>query len=393
MDKSVYFINPFRNHSLITAYTLSIQKPIKLLCPPLLLKVWTRHDIRKKLNLDRRSFRQNIVLALSVFLFILTKVRLLSCDKYVQCFALLARWYVEDKDATIIYYQDYLHPWINSDKYTGEKICEFIIDIGSSDENWGKSVLAIRSASCVVVPTRKLWGIIKNVRSDLNVVHAPYGGDLVQYAGRNANNSKLYTTWKDKTINWHRKKESIIVARCNTFRKGADRLFEIVKHLEDLYGNAEDVRIHETKLNIVIAGRVEETELAMQYNSLLTHLSKRKIIEMYTLDFDVDTYWMLLAQADMFIMLSRKESASLAALEALWSGVPSFITTECGIDVFENNKHGIVADCNDLENLAYKIHRVLTAERETLSMWRENLLRDKNRFTWENYIDRYQDLL
>jgi glycosyltransferase involved in cell wall biosynthesis len=92
-------------------------------------------------------------------------------------------------------------------------------------------------------------------------------------------------------------------------------------------------------------------------------------------------------------MLSKLESSSIAALEALWHGIPCVLTKGCGVDGFLHNIHGYLLKDRSGKELASVISRLLSNDRPLLDLWRLNLFHYRESFSWNSYILSLDEIL
>jgi len=135
---------------------------------------------------------------------------------------------------------------------------------------------------------------------------------------------------------------------------------------------------------LIIAGEgPEEEKLKLQmkkYNlekniMLLGRLENRKIPA-------------LLASADLFIRLSRKEGFGVSFLEAMAAGVPVVATAVGGIpDIIEDQQNGLLVAPDAPRQAAKAIERLLTDEKLYAGLSHNGIERVKKHFTWEKVTD------
>lgn len=100
-----------------------------------------------------------------------------------------------------------------------------------------------------------------------------------------------------------------------------------------------------------------------------------------------------LAQSDFFLLPSRYEGLSNAALEALERGLP-ILTTRCGgIDVFLDQRTGWQVDAGDVAGLADALRRACATPRDTLAeMGRAARALAEREFDMQRVARRYLEL-
>ena len=142
----------------------------------------------------------------------------------------------------------------------------------------------------------------------------------------------------------------------------------------------------------MICGSISEPALLSDFHSIAGRLNDTGRVRIKCMQLTQSSFSRQLAISDLFVMPSRLESTSLAALEALWHGLPSILTPECGVDVFEDAKHGILLPDHESSSLATAIHG-FCVEPHKLNECREFLMQDRPLFTWTRYFQAYRELL
>ena len=145
-------------------------------------------------------------------------------------------------------------------------------------------------------------------------------------------------------------------------------------------------------LDICICGSIVEDDIKSQYSRVLNLLKADGRIHVKSRQYPSNLYARLLSSADLFVMPSRLESSSLAALEALWFGVPSILTPQCGVDSFVEARHGHQLIQHNPAALAQAIYTLSTCS-EIREYCRTCLVEDRHLFSWSQYFSAYQQLL
>jgi glycosyltransferase involved in cell wall biosynthesis len=204
---------------------------------------------------------------------------------------------------------------------------------------------------------------------------APYGGDKINYLATKKQQPGV-ATLHDREL----KGSILIAARANSYRKGFDLLIEAIQQLDLNW----PIDVQHT-LHIQICGDVAVGDLSRQLQALQKKLEGKGRISLHAGQLSLDAYQELLSRADLFVMPSRLEGSSPAALEALWTGVPAFLSEACGIDQFSSGRHGQLLHPNTAECLAKALMAVLLNPGQLVS-WRKALQNDRSLFTWSNYL-------
>lgn len=389
--EGTYFINPYRNHSLITLYAISQASRVFMLCPPARLQIWMNGKAKNSLCLAKMSRQQSIIEWACLLLFLLFKIKVIGPDQYTKIFACLSDIFVEGERSTVIYYQDYLHATNYKNRRIAKKICEFIIDVDKSDGNWQKSYAAIKAADLVIAPTSSMVEFISKYRRQ-GVVQAKYGGNYCDYIstiGRKSSKVKELESIKNDS----KLSECLfIVARCNSYRKGVDRMFNAIRCLHEIIQKNVEIGHGVQRVHILIAGNIVEKEYVRESRSLINSLKRCKLIGLEATHLSRYEYMEVLGYADLFIMLSRRESTSLAALEALHKCTPCLLTPECGVEGFIDGRHGRLI--NEDGELADVLRSIVSKNGiNDISRWKEFLKIEQDNFSWSHYINTYKELL
>jgi len=387
------FLNPFANHSYFTVRALCQHGSVFLFCPPLQIQMLLGKWRVDSISLLTPPFRSKVCLLLALIAFIFFKVCLLSESTYLAVFRFLSVIYLYTIHPTpiLVYYQDYLSDVLSTKFPHSTRICELIINSNPSQPNYRSTLRAIQCATSLVIPTSQLIPLVTHASRSPSL--APYGGDKINYLSDrpfvNPNHdSTPFTPINHLIYTRNRANTFLIVARAASQRKGLDILLHSLLLLDTWLATAEP----NLDLTIVICGKILEPSMLTLYSSVSKQLSRRCCINLMSRQFSAYEYTYLLSQCDLFIMPSRLESASLAALEALWHGVPSILTYACGISSFNPPKHGL---------LLSDMHPILLSESiqsfiefpERLRLCRENLAVDRQAFTWNHYLNSYSKLL
>lgn len=99
----------------------------------------------------------------------------------------------------------------------------------------------------------------------------------------------------------------------------------------------------------------------------------------------------LYALADIFLLMSEKESFGLVLLEAMACGVPCIGTNIGGIpEVIDHNKNGFIVEMGAVEKAALYIVEILTNEKK-YQQFREHALQTvSSKFSMETIVDQYE---
>jgi glycosyltransferase involved in cell wall biosynthesis len=184
----------------------------------------------------------------------------------------------------------------------------------------------------------------------------------------------------------------VIVARCNTERKGIDELLDGMLELSHNLQHINSTSLPKYRLNVFIAGQLEKNK-SDRVNYVHKFLASNPFIRITSNSYNAFEYQQMLHKAHLFIMLSKLESSSIAALEALWHGIPCVLTKGCGVDGFLHNIHGYLLKDRSGKELASVISRLLSNDRPLLDLWRLNLFHYRESFSWNSYILSLDEIL
>jgi glycosyltransferase involved in cell wall biosynthesis len=383
------FINPFSNHSYFTVRGLSERSTVLLFCPPLQLQLlfrsWKFNDLRLASPLP--SARLYSVLCILAFL--LYWLRLFSHSTYLSFFRILLSRYLENINACslFVYYQDYVSDLVTCHRPEAIRICELILRSDSSQPNYESTISAIQSASIVVIPTTGIINLpsTSNIRSFM----APYGGNKSEFYSHRFSRKKFKCSERFPDSSLRLRPSTIrILARSHSFRKGAD----VLLHALCLLDNMLKVNAFGFNIEVHICGAIQEPYIYSEYLKATSHLSQSGCIHLHCQQYGRHAFSRLLANSQLFVMPSRLEGSSPAALEALWHGVPSILTPDCGVHDFVHGRHGSLLTSHEPFDLAHAIF-AFCADSSLLIHCRRCLKADRPLFGWERYFEAYNQLL
>lgn len=374
MEAKIIFINPQAQHSFFSLHALSKCGHVEYLCPPLSLQLALGHWLDGKLDAHHSVISLLFFQPASVLFFILFKKNVIPEALYVQAFNVLAYLFLMGRPRSTVYiYQDYMLPLVR--RYAGKHrfVCEFIIQISQGEPNYESSIKAAALVDDVVAATKLIIDQLSGHEHSPTL--APFGGDKINYRATKKQQQRM--------VSLHERKfegSILIAARANSYRKGFDLLIEAIQQLDLNW----PIDVQHT-LRIQICGDVADGDLSRQLQALQKKLEGRGCISLHAGQLSMDAYQELLNRADLFVMPSRLEGSSLAALEALWTGVPALLSEACGIDQFSSGRHGQLLHPNTAECLAEALMAVLMNPSQLVS-WRKALQNDQPLFTWSNYL-------
>ena len=366
------FVNPHTHHAYFTCLALSRLGPVQIICPPLLLQLWLGEWKREGLRAGGSFIGFALATPLSLIAFLLYKLKIFPEHRYCQCLGLAAWILARRQERSLLFvYQDYLLSVLRANR-TCPVVVEMINCLTSpSQDNYITSIEAFQLASLILAPCKQALADLSGQAAP--VASAPYGGDKLAYR------SQAFLNGEGMVAPSRRKRQYKIVARAFSYMKGVDILLGALSLLQQSFF---EERLH---LTVVICGPVSELLYQRQITSL-NQQGRGVVLQIQAGQFTQDSYLHLLQQADLFIMPSRLESMSLAALEALWIGCPALLSRACGVDQFNPNAHGELIDPNTPEALASILAKVFLRP-QLLDEWREQLEKDRQIYTWEAYLE------
>jgi glycosyltransferase involved in cell wall biosynthesis len=261
-----------------------------------------------------------------------------------------------------------------------------IIATDTFQPNYSSTLASIHSSSVVVLPTPSLAGLVPP--SHANYVIAPYGGNKAQYFASQKSVKDSPTLSMDDGHELLLPPSSIrIIARSHSFRKGCDILFGALLYLDSLLASSVSL----APIDILVCGSLREPQLRSDYQRLVDRLNGSCRVSIKCKQLSQSSFSEELATSDLFVMPSRLESTSLAALEALWHGLPSILTPQCGVDDFVDARHGILLPDHESLSLANAILS-FCLKPEKLISYRNFLVQDRALFSWNRYFQAYHEL-
>jgi glycosyltransferase involved in cell wall biosynthesis len=384
----IYFLNPHGHHAFFTVLAISTVKPVHVLCPPLALQLLQDLWRDDKLSLAKLNIQETLAYMIAMLAFISYKAKFFTESVYLKAFRRASLIFLASKKPrTIVYYQDYLYPLLSAPCSNEFRICELIIDTTPDHPNWLSTLAAVKSANYIVAPNHKMtteWATC-GIPTHL----APYGGDKRQYL---THAKEVCAPSFASSLDTPIKNQSLIriAARASSYRKGADLLLSALLRLDEMLSTCIVPR--ECRIEILICGTFDDLRLVARAEQVQDALSARGRISLSAKQYSQLEYLEVLETSDCFLMPSRLESSSLAALEALWHGIPSILSKNCGIDLFCSNQHGLLLNSLSCEAVADALYTIW-AHPEKLLEWRSSLIQDRHLFSWEGYCNAYHHLL
>jgi len=384
------FLNPFANHSYFTLRALCQHGPVYLFCPPLQIQILQGVWNCESLDLASPPLRSRVCSFLAITFFCFFKLHILTEATYLKLFRLLSILYLRRiyPFPVLVYYQDYLAETLSKHFPRSSRICELIINSNPLQPNYHSTLRAIDHSTNVVIPTPVMKQLCD--RSGRQPLIAPYGGDKIDYLSPIQFNfpgfsPSSFPAVLSKSSSVNRLK---IVARSPSHRKGLDLLLHSLLSVDSWLSSTRTF----AELHVILCGQIIEAPMRDLFSSISDYLMPRGSIYLTSAQFSTTQYLGLLAGCDFFIMPSRLESSSLAALEALWLCVPSILTEACGISQFISARHGLLLEDLTPSSLSDLIQQFVQSPHFLLSC-RKNLNADRTLFTWQQYFNSYSSLL
>jgi glycosyltransferase involved in cell wall biosynthesis len=279
-----------------------------------------------------------------------------------------------------VHYQDYVPmPTPCSPKDVAD-ICEMIISTDSNTLNHSTSLRAASLADVVVCPSS---AIASNLQmAGIQPCTAPYGGDKSSYM--TTSRKLILSSNRNQSLSEY---SLLITARANSYRKGLDVLLDSLEMLDDQLGSRAS-----RWMDVRICGAIAPGKDAERLQAVIDRLDVNACISVTAQQYSQHDYLRLVESSDLFVMPSRLEGTSPAALEALWHGVPCILSQECGVDAFLDGRHGIqLAALTSIDLTKAIMQMILNPER--LAGIKHNLIADKRLFAWDRYLDAYKTML
>lgn len=374
------FANPHIHHSYFTVQALSTVVPVIILCPPLQLQLLQKKWSTLGLRIKPPSTKQRLVQVLCLIGFLLFKLKLIRERQYLYVFSRGTDLLLRDRRGYIlVHYQDYLSLSDASLNSIAYNICEMIISTTELSHNYQSTLNSANTADLVVCPSTSLANNFSY--RGIKTLLAPYGGDKSDFLAKaNFQQTPKCSQYKRTT-----RKSVVICARANSHRKGLDILLESLAIL-----NNRISQIPYESIDIRICGSLHSLEDANMLRLFASKFNKK--ISITAKQYSQKSYNAIISSSDFFVMPSRLEGTSPAALEALWHGVPCILSAECGIDSFINGRHGVLMKSLSSTCLAESLYELISNVAATRQM-AANLAEDKDLFSWSNYFNTYTSML
>lgn len=382
----IFFLHPHVHHAFFTVLALSERGPVHVLCPPLSLQLWRNYWRHCGLRLAYPSPRELLANAVAMLAFLAFKSRLLSESFYLLVFRKVSLLFLGGRTQRIVvHYQDYLGiSRVHAEEF---RICELIIDTNSQQQNCSSTLAAVRNSDVVVAPSRAIAEYFDS--EGLAVKLAPYGGDKRSYMANLSPGSSSIDSGAVKSMDIKTNVFRVAV-RANSYRKGADLLLQALLLLDCKLTHAP-VKSRR-KIEILICGSVKEPKLLSSLIEVQESLLFNDLISVTAKQYPQSQYLSLLDSCDCFLMPSRLEGSSYAALEALWQCVPSILSGNCGVDQFRDGRHGLLLENLSGESIANALYTICLSP-SLISEWRYHLSTDQALYGWDGYLASYHDLL
>jgi glycosyltransferase involved in cell wall biosynthesis len=371
-----FFANPYNHHNYFTVEALARIGDVFIICPPLELQFffgrWKNRPHTISLGLIPFCLK-----AWCICLFSLLKLRLITDKHYVHFISQACNIVASCNSHLIwVHYQDYLQLSSKARNNIVADICELIIRSDPHSQNWPTTKKAVSEANLIIAPNAQTLHPVDQFMTTITTSIAPYGGDKADYLHLSPV-SAPFDPFDDNCA-------FVISARANSYRKGIDVLLESLLILDSKYLFDRD----SITVNCIICGNITDSMAKKYYFKVKTALSLGTKIRLVFKGFNPSSYIQQLRKSDLFIMPSKSEGMSPAALEALWLGVPCILSSNCGITNFVAERHGFELNPVDPNLLAAYIYQFMT-DKLLLESFRQNLLDDIDLFTWGEYYTSY----
>jgi len=376
---------PYVNHSLNTITAVSKVAVTYFLSPQLDLSCILGYTTYKYSDRKLPPFVL-LLRILSVVAFVLHKLGILNERYYLKALGFLSILlirYCKTRRLIVITYQDYLTTFLRHRFPELLLVSELIIDTVSDSDNYASTIQAISDSSLVLYPNSSMSRLIPLGKSSQL---APYGGDNSDPPKQTR--STCSTLFSENVMFVVPPSTARIVVRANSFRKGGDIFLKALPILAHFPQN----NLCFQNIEFILTGQIAEPSLRELASQALSSIRGTNHISLRSGQFSHNQFISLLNEASLFIMPSRLESTSLAALEALYTSVPCILTPQCGVEQFQPNRHGLIFSSFEPHDLAYLISYCLSSY-QVLSTYRNNLLSCRDIFSWDRYYSVYEDVI
>lgn len=162
--------------------------------------------------------------------------------------------------------------------------------------------------------------------------------------------------------------------------------FRKVKRIEDVIKTFQLVR-QEIKSKLVLVGDGPELN---EMRCLAKKLGVEKDVLFLGKRSKIQTYYQM---ADLFLLMSEKESFGLVLLEAMYSGVPCIGTTAGGMkEVIQHQETGYIVEIGDYTSASQFAIQILTDEQLYIKMQSAMLMDIKQRFNSNQISKQYENI-
>ena len=109
---------------------------------------------------------------------------------------------------------------------------------------------------------------------------------------------------------------------------------------------------------------------------------------------DIEEVYEAYKRADLFVLPSTRERASIAQLEAMSCSLPVICSNTNGSACYvENGKNGWLFKDNDGEDLKQKIESMLSDKTNLLEMGKNSYILVNQKYQFENYYQKIMEIL
>jgi len=372
------FANPHCHHSYFTVLALSQLHPVLCLCPPLQLQIIRGQWKTAGLKLQTSNFYERFYQHATLLSFFLFKLRAISELQYLSIFSWATNSLLLTMDgAVFVHYQDYIKLLPKTRASVKLDVCELIINAHDTAENRLSTVVAVTEADVVICPTSSIALSLPIDKSKLYITS--YGGDKALFRAQ-----EPVSLSTPSSRDYASRRTIVVSARANSFRKGIDIMLSALLQLSERLSAKGTIMF-----KIQICGSVSEGKAFRLYEEVKKKLHRQQTIELSAQQFTTNDYLKVVKNSDIFLMPSRLEGSSPAALEALWLGTPCILSQACGIEKFQQNRHGLLLSPLSSQPLCDALYE-LVLDPSLMKNWRRCLLRDSHLFTWAGYLESYK---
>lgn len=171
--------------------------------------------------------------------------------------------------------------------------------------------------------------------------------------------------------------------------------YEERKNLLMLLETIKDTSFHED-IHLVIAGEVSTNHHHQYYEQITEYINNNNLRNQVTLyqNFTRDEIFRLYEQADLFVLPSTREFASVSQLEAMSFSMPVICSNTNGTSCYiENGVNGYIFEDNNKIDLQNKLECLLNNRNEITAMGKESSRLIMEKYQFQQYKEQIQGIV